>query len=139
MRSAGKQNETPRSRIRRAAVTAILSMLLTSILLLIVSLCVSKGIFPIDHSGRLVMLCAFLGALPASLRMNRTGGRRAIGTSVCAAAIFSLLLFLTRLIFETRPFFTPQLLKNEICATAGFLFGCAICLFRKPKIKHYRK
>ena len=139
MRSAGKQNETPRSRIRRAAVAAVLSMMLTSIFLLIVSLCVSKGIFPIEHRERLVMLSVILGALPASLWLNGRGGRGAIGTSVCAAAIFSLLQFLTRLFFETRPIFTPQLLKNEICATAGILFGCAICLFRKPKIKHYRK
>ncbi len=138
MRSAGKQNETPRSRIRRAAVAAVLSMMLTSIFLLIVSLCVSKGIFPIEHRERLVMLCAFFGALPTSFWLNRRGGRGALGTSVCAAAIFSLLLFLMKLFFETRPIFTPQLLKNVICATTGYLFGCAICLFRKPKIKHYK-
>ncbi len=139
MRGVSGRNDKPRSGIRRAAITGAIIMLTTSFFLLIASLCVSKGIFPIEHKERLVMLCIFLGALPASLWLNRRGGKRTIGTSACVAAIVSLLLFLTRLFFETRPIITPQLLKNEICAAAGILFGWAICTFRKPNNRHYRK
>ena len=139
MRSAARQNDTKRSRIRRSGVTALISMTLTSIFLLIVSLCVSKGVFRIEQGERLVLLCAFMGTLTASIWLNRRGGRGALCTSAYAFAIYTLLLYLTRLFFETRPILSPQLLKNEICAAAGFLFGCAICTFRKPYNEYNRK
>ncbi len=85
------------------------------------------------------MLCAFLGALPISVFMNMGEGKGALYVSLAADLIYSVLLFLLRLPQGNGAIFTPQYFKNVICAGAGILFGCAICIFRKPKGRYYKK
>lgn len=140
MRRAEKTQASVLGRnVRRAACMALVSGLITVLLLYVVSAAAAQGKLPLERKEQIVLLCVFLGALPTSIAACIKEGRGVLKTAAVACVVYALLLILVGLFMKSNLNSSVQYLKSVICAGAGMLLGCALYAIRKPKMRRRRR